>query len=197
MKFTGEIDFLLNQAENLAIERVASLPVYDPTYYSRLIFVTTPGIDYGLQVGGASGWEKVGTQGSLFVETFDFLYQMFPANDPTLRATYDSEGVALHLPIPKDGNLVVTSIQAESVLTAGSITMRPVINTVPAVSTALNAGLNVSDPLYKAESVVTPGGIAEFQLTAGDTVGVLIGGNGSTLPVLNNVKVRMYLFLQF
>lgn len=57
-RMTGDCDAGLFAWKNLKFEALAALPVWDASYEGRVIFITTPGGNYGMWLGGTAGWVR-------------------------------------------------------------------------------------------------------------------------------------------
>lgn len=165
MLHTGHQDLSLFESKNFVIEKVSTLPLYSVAYIGRVVFVTTPGPNFGLHQGGVSSWERLESGTTQAFRFLELLYWHVPANvtaDLTLLtgANYQA-GVA--------GYITDLSIFLTESISGGTVILKPTINGTPVATTELTATLITGEKFkYKQAS----GALPALAYIAGDIIGV-------------------------
>jgi len=193
MKLSGHLDYQLNQAQNLVLEMVTSLPVFLPEFKGRIIFVSTPGVNYGVYYGADAIWTKLdgsGGSGSLIV-TYDFLYLgILPIQTVDSYVAYTT--VLGHRAV-KAGYIVGNSALISPTRTAGSIIVTPAVNGTPIGDTRLTATLDASNPQYHYRTLAED---PAFAFSVGDLIGIKIESDAPLLPA-SGIDVSNFLTLAY
>lgn len=193
MRFTGANDYGKHQAQNFNLELVAALPTFQAEDFGRMVFVATPGPTFGVWVGGITSWQQIASSATpqLLQET-EFAYHDL---DPRVTGGTDiSEmtGITNEIIVPAAGELLMVTASLTPVLTAGGLTVKPTINGVDIPASDLDILFNPGVH-YRTRRLSTSD--PDFQVNAGDRVGLRAYGNASSLPILTDLVGTIFIKL--
>lgn len=198
MELTGSARFNLNEAVDMVVEKVATLPSWLPTFFGRLIFVTTAGPNYGVHIGGLTGWEAIGGGGpagiNLLIKQIEFIHFGLVTTNPAGTIIYEMTGITAAPSVPKGGYLYVVEAELNTNITGGpGITFKPTKNGAPMGSGTLDILLNVATPSYDKKTGTY--GSPAVQVAENDKIGLTAYGAIGTTPAAVDVRAVAYILM--
>jgi len=179
MRFTGKNDFGKNEATDFTVEKLATLPVHQADDFGRLIFVTTLGPTFGLHLGTSTGWLQFSTAGMVYTrDRFDFIFWRIGAGVSKNLHCYG--GIVEKRRTEYNGYIVGVTVQLKTPRTAGTVTVKPMLNGSVILDTALDTVLDASNPEDNT-TIISPD--LNFYFTAGDKLGLQATTTAGLLPV--------------
>jgi hypothetical protein len=191
MKFTGHQDFVLHEGRNFCLERVATLPSFLPEYEGRVVFITTPGPDYGLHYGGTTAWIAPLTSylAQQLIQPVDFIYYDFPNTSAVGIDLSEDSGITDQQMMPISGSLIMMAVTMDPPLSLGAVVAHPTIAGVEIPINALDVTVTAPAAFDKKISIA---GLPQLDVPYGSPIGVRIYGAPGNLPVESNIKITLY-----
>lgn len=176
MLHTGHQDLSLFESKNFVIEKVSTLPPYSVAYIGRVVFVTTPGPNFGLHQGGVSSWERLESGTTQAFHSFEASYWHLGAS--TVAALKLFTGADYHAGVA--GYITALAIDLTASITGGTVVLTPTINGTPVTTAELTATLTVGEKFkYKQAS----GALPALAYSAGAIIGVQATTDVSFAPL--------------
>ena len=192
MLFTGSNDFGKYEAKNFNLEEVAVLPVFQSNDFRRVLYVTTSGTNFGVWVGGVSGWERftsssAGTASSIS-ENMKFAYWQVEKN--LNKDIYPEAGGEPGERAVRSGFIIAAAVAMRYPTTGGSIVVVPTINGMAIVDNRLNLLIDSSNPQHQERTVVQD---VNFGVVSGDLVGMRLMSDNALTPEPIDLKSKLSL----
>lgn len=172
MKWTGNQNCNFYEAKNFKFELVGSLPIFNALFTGVILFVTTPGIEYGAWIGGTAAWERFSSSGgiSLSLIPLDFSWlHGYPSGEVHEMAS--SGGSPIRRLFPYAGSFVGLSLQSETPVVADTLTAKPSVGGVPIPPTGLDVTLDSTH--QERSSTVAPGSLG-YTFAANSLIGIIL-----------------------